>query len=398
MKITAWLNRNIVGFSFASLFADFSQEIIVAVLPTFLMGMVEPDLVPRLVGVIGGLSDSAASFFKLFSGWLSDRWHTRKPFIIFGYILPALFLPLIGVAAFPIEILLYKTLAWSGKGFREPPRDALLSESIEQPVYGRAFGFQRAMDTFGSILGLITLSFLIHYFPIKTIVLSTFIPGILAVLAIVLLVKEPKDKAVGDEKIFGSAQFKQLPRSFIAFVCVMFIFSTAFFNKMLLLLRGQDVLREHFGPLKAAYYIVLLYALFNVVRALSEYSIGYMSDIYGRKYLLAFFGFGLFSCMSFGLTRSTISVPLLIVLFIAAGMSRAAVRALEKSYAADLLPLHVRGTGYGLLQATNGMSYLISSVVVGSLWSYYSFTVAFGYAAAVSFAATVLLILFVPKR
>jgi len=386
-----WLNRNVVAMGVTSLFSDASHEMATSALPTFLTVLVGPALAPQLLGIISGLSDGLASFVKTFSGWFSDKIRKRKPLAVLGYILTGFFVGLIGFATNWIEVLFYRVLAWIGRGTREPPRDAMLADSVDKKFYGHAFGFHRAMDTLGAIIGPLLAFFLLTRIDIRNIFYLSFVPGALAVIAIAFGVKEQKSRI--KKKVQGLFfHLKTLPSNFKLFVLVMLIFGIGNFNRTLLLLRVQEVLTPVNGFLMAGSIAILLYTVRNIAQAIADYTVGAVSDRIGKKILLAFVGFFLFGIMSLGFIYITTNLYYFMILFILSGVSAAAYTALERAYAADLLPSYVRGTGYGVLNTIDGIGDFISSFVVGTIWVLASPNLAFIYGAAVSFVATFLLI------
>ena len=373
-----------------SFFSDTSHEMTTAVLPTFLVGLVGNALAPQILGIISGLSDAAASFVKIFSGWISDKIKKRKGLIVIGYTATGFFAGLTGFATHWIGALFYRTFAWVGRGLREPPRDALIADSVSPAYYGRAFGFHRAMDTLGAIAGPLFVSLALAHFGVKNIFLFSFIPGVLAVITIALLTKEKSDDNKQQSRRFWK-DVTSLPSSFRFFLLVMFIFGIGNFNRTLLLLRAQNVLTPIAGLAIAGGLSVLLYALRNIFQAIADYAVGYLSDFLGRKLLLAFLGFFVFGLMSLGFAFPIPALWFFILLFALSGISAATYTALEKAYAADLLPSHLRGTGYGILQTIDGVGDFISSFTVGFLWSAVSPASGFIYAAVLSVGAAVLL-------
>jgi MFS family permease len=375
-----------------SLFSDASHEMATSALPTFLTVLVGPALAPQLLGIISGLSDGLASFMKIFSGWFSDKIGKRKPLAVLGYVLTGFFVGLIGFATNWIEVLFYRVLAWIGRGTREPPRDAMLADSVDKRFYGHAFGFHRAMDTLGAIIGPLLAFFLLTLVDIRNIFYLSFIPGALAVIAIAFGVKEQKSRI--KKKVQGLFfHLKTLPSNFKLFVFVMFIFGIGNFNRTLLLLRVQEVLTPANGLLIAGSIAVFLYAIRNVAQAIANYTVGSISDKIGKKILLAFVGFFLFGVVSLGFIYTTTNFYYFMILFILSGISAAGYTVLEKAYAADLLPPHIRGTGFGVLNTVDGIGDFISSFVVGTIWVFVSPNLAFVYGAAVSFVAAFLLII-----
>ena len=384
-----WLNRNVAAMGFTSLFSDASHEMTTAALPSFLTELVGATSAPQVLGLITGLSDASSSFIKIFSGWLSDRLRRRKPLIILGYLLTGLFVGIIGFARDWIETFVYRVLAWIGRGTREPPRDALLADSVDKRFYGHAFGFHRAMDTIGAILGPLLAFLLISWLGIRNVFFLSLIPGSLAVLIIAIGVKETIRKLEAQKGLFW--HMKSLPKEFKVFVFIMFVFGIANFNRTLLLLRVQEVLTPVNGIIIAASVSILLYTIRNIAQALADYGIGSLSDKLGRKSLLASFGFFLFGITSLGFVYAT-DIYFFVFLFVLSGISAATYTALEKAYAADLLPSNVRGTGYGVLQTIDGIGDFISSFVVGTIWALISPELSFVYAALLSFASTLLLL------
>jgi len=394
VKTKRWLNRNVAAMGFTSLFSDASHEMATVALPSFLTELVGAINAPMLLGLISGFSDASSSFIKTFSGWLSDRLRKRKPLIVFGYLLTGLFVGIIGFARDWIEVLIYRVLAWVGRGEREPPRDALLADSVDKKFYGHAFGFHRAMDTLGAIVGPLLAFLLLSSLGSRNIFFLSLIPGSIAVLIIAVGVKEEARKLQEQKGIFW--HLKSLPRDFKVFLVIMLMFGLANFNRTLLVLRVQEVLTPVNGTIIATGISILLYMIRNIAQALTDYGIGSISDRIGRKKLLALFGFFLFGVTSFGFVYAA-NIYLFTLLFVLSGMSAATYTALEKAYTADLLPSSVRGTGYGILQTIDGIGDFVSSFVVGTLWVLISPESSFVYATILSFISTLLLVRLMKK-
>jgi len=374
-----------------SFFSDASHEMTTAVLPIFLVNLVGNVLAPQLLGIISGLSDAASSFVKIFSGWISDRVKKRKGLMVAGYAATGFFAGLTGFAANWIGVLFYRTFAWMGRGLREPPRDALIADSVSPAYYGRAFGFHRAMDTLGAIAGPLFVFFALTHVGVKNIFLISFIPGLLAVLVVILLTKESPQEDGKQQSAGFWKDIASLPKSFRFFLLVMFVFGIGNFNRTLLLLRTQNILTPVSGLVIAGSLSILLYAFRNIIQAIADYVIGHLSDFFGRKVLLAVFGFFIFGLMSLGLAFPIPALWFFVLMFALSGISAAAYTALEKAYAADLLPAHLRGTGFGVLQTIDGIGDFASSFMVGFLWSAVSPASGFIYAAILSTGSAVML-------
>jgi MFS family permease len=389
-KKQGWLNRNIAGMGLASFFSDMSHEMTTAVLPTFITGLVGPAVAPQALGIVSGFSDAIASFVKIFSGWVSDKIERRKKIVVWGYAITGFFAGLTGFAANVGQALAFRASAWLGRGLREPPRDALIADSVPPQRYGRAFGFHRAMDTLGAVFGPLLAFSTLHALGVQHIFLLSFVPGFFAVAAILIFVQEkPK---MPERQTFAAlwSDIASLPKEFRYFLLVMFLFGIGNFNRTLLLLRAEEVLEPTTGLLIAGSLSILLYAFRNIVQAIADYAIGRLSDAIGRKIPLAFFGFFLFGVMSAGLISPFANLWFFVLLFALSGVSAASYTALEKAYAADLLPAQLRGTGYGVLQTIDGIGDFVSSFAVGFLWSLLSPAASFTYAALLSFLAATL--------
>lgn len=385
-----WLNKNIMGFGLASFLSDLSHEMTTLIFPLFITNLVGASLAPFYLGLISGFADAGASFMRIFFGYLSDKICRRKPFIAVGYVMSCVFIALTGFAQNIWFVFINRLLAWSGKGMREPARDALIAESTSRVYYGRAFGFHRAMDTLGALLGpLITFALLGHV-NIRSIFFISFIPSFFSVVAILKLTRDkPYDQLIKNEgSIFKI--FRSMPSNFLVFIMILMFFSCGFYHQTMMVLRAQELLGVNHSLLSSS-MVVLLYAFFNTIRAIGEYAVGWLSDQYDRKKLLAFFGMFLFGVSSLLMSLAQ-AKPLLLFIFFLGGLSIGSFSALEKAYAADLLPEEIRGMGYGVLQAVRGVGGFISSFVVGLLWVSFSPTVGFLYAALISFVSVFFLI------
>jgi MFS family permease len=391
----SWLNRNMIGFCSASFFGDWCHEMTTGILPMFVAQLVGPMYAPVALGSIQGVADAAATVTKLLSGWLADRVPYYKPFLIVGYGLAGMFLALIGTAHSIGAVFVYKVGAWFVKGIREPMRDTWIAKIVPPAFYGRAFGLQRAWDTFGALIGPLTVFFLLQKnYALSSIFFIAGLPALFSVLSIVFLTQEKTPQKSSAHSLHFIEQMKALPSEFIYFLWVMFLFGVGNFNIALLIYRVQDLFGQGHSFIAATSQGVLLYAFFNIIRACSEFGMGTLSDYVDRKKLLAIFGFGFFGITALGFMVNTTSLWFWLFFFGCAGLSAGTVKALEKAHAAYILPEEVRGTGMGILQSVDGVGDLISSIVVGILWSTIAPAAGLVYAAVLSFISMALLLKF----
>jgi MFS family permease len=387
-----WI-RKIFGFGLASFFSDFSHEMTLSFIPILVTQFVGQSRAPFFLGLIASLTGIFASFLRIFSGFLADKFYHKKPLIALGYGISALFSTLVGFAHSVAGIVLYRILSFAGSGLREPPRDALIAATIEPADYGKAFGLKNAMDTAGALIGPLVALVCAKLFSIKTIFALSLIPGVLAVIAIILFTEDISTrKTVSKIPPTFWKEITLLPRSFIMFCAIMFIFHLGNFDKLLLLMRTQEIIS--YPKQDLVLLLVFLYALFNFVRASSEFLIGYLSDYLNRIILLALFGCGTFAAVGFLLITPHASLTYCSCVFALAGISSATVLTLTKACAADMLPEDVRGIGYGVFQATEGIAILISNILIGFLWSHFSPLLGFSLPIATSFITLLLLIIF----
>lgn len=381
-----WLSRGVLGIGLASLFSDWGHEAATAVLPAFLASLGAP---PIALGVIEGVSDGLSSFAKLAGGWIADRPAWRKLTAILGYI--ATGLSTFGYAftsTWPF-ILLLRGLGWTGRGIRGPSRDALLADSVESTQHGRTFGFERAMDTLGAVFGPLCASAFVGVLGIRGILRWTVVPGLLAAIAFALLA--PKGKGIVGHPAAGLvASFTKLPKAYGAYLAGVFTHGIGDFAPTLLILRATQILSPQFGTARAASLSVALYTFHNVVNAIASYASGALGDHIPKRGLLAGgYCVGALSYVGFIFLRPSLMV--LAVLFGLAGIHIGIAQSLEKSAAAEILSAPNRGSGFGVLAAVNGVGDLVSSVVVGALWSAVSSVAGFAYAAVFAFIGAILI-------
>jgi len=385
-----WLTRGVLGIGLTSLFSDWSHEAATAILPAFLASLGAP---AAALGIIEGVSDGLSSFAKLAGGFVADHPAWRKPAGILGYLTTAL--TTFGYAfaqSWPV-VLLLRAVGWMGRGSRGPARDTLLAAAVAPGQEGRAFGFERAMDTLGAVLGPLSATVLLGVLGFRGLLRWTLLPGLMAALAFVFLVPAAK-RAEAHEARAAAASFasrvRQLPKEFWHFLAGVFAHGIGDFAPTLLILRANQILTPRFGAGRAAAISVGLYTFHNLVDAAASYPVGAIGDRVGKRQLLALgYAVGVISYVGFIVERPTLTV--LVILFGLAGIHDAFQQSIEKSMAAGLLPQAVRGSGFGVLAATNGVGDLISSVVVGTLWSTVSPVAGFAYAAVFAAIGAVLI-------
>jgi MFS family permease len=385
-----WLNRNIAAMGATSLLSDASHEMATSILAQFLI--IELHGSAEILGLIEGLADFSSSFVKTYSGWLSDKMGKRKPLATLGYALTGTFIPLFAFASNFIHILIFRTIGWIGRGTREPPRDALLTESVKPKNYGHAFGFHRMMDTIGAIIGPSIAFILLPLLGFRNVFLVALVPGVLAVLVFALFIKEKTaSKKPVDKKQKLSTDIKELPAKFKRFLLAVGIFGIGNFANTFLVLRSTEALTPSFGLIVASSISALLYVLLNVGSAVFAYAFGALADKFSKRKLLAL-GYLIFSIYCVGFILFLPTIWTYAVLFLLAGVETGAIDAVERAYAAELLGEHKQGTGFGVLSTINGIGDFTSSVTAGALWTIASPNASFAYGAILAVAAATLLI------
>jgi len=384
-----WLSRTVFGVGLTSLFSDWSHETATAVLPAFL------ELIgagPAWLGAIEGIADGLSSFAKLAAGHYTDRLKHRKPLAVFGYAVTAAATASFALATHAYHVLFARAMAWLGRGVRSPARKALLAADVPASAYGRAFGLERLMDTVGAIAGPLTALALLkltnHNY--RTVFLCTLVPGMIAVAAFWLLVRERRIEA-NKERSFLTG-LRDLPGTFRHFLCGVGIFGAGDFSHTLLILYATRMLAPEQGITRAASLAVGLYTLHNVCYAASAYISGWISDhVPHRKVILAA-GYALAGLTSIFLARSPHRLWFLALVFAFAGIYVGTSEALEDSLAAELIPGEQHGMAFGTLAAVNAVGDLLSSLVVGFLWSAISVGTAFSFSAVLAFLGALVIL------
>ncbi len=388
-----WLTRGVMGIGLASFFSDWGHEAATSILPAFLASLGAPAFA---LGVIEGVSDGFSSFAKLAGGWIADRPKWRKPTGILGYVATGLSTFAYAFAQSWPAVLVMRALGWMGRGSRGPSRDTLLSDAVAPEQQGRAFGFERAMDTLGAVLGPLCATLLIGLIGARGVLKLTIIPGLAAAFAFTLLV--PVAKGVeGHRALSFASSFGQMPKPYWHFLAGVFAHGIGDFAPTLLILRASQILGPRFGVARAATAAVALYTFYNIVNAAASYPAGAVGDRIGKRNLLAL-GYLTGAISYAGFIFEPPTIPILVVLFGLAGIHGAMQASLEKSMAAELLPPKVRGSGFGVLATVNGIGDLVSSIAVGVLWSSVSPNAGFLYAGIFTLAGAVLIYFFVPRE
>jgi MFS family permease len=380
-----WLTPGVLGIGLASLLSDWGHEAATAILPAFLASLGAP---AYALGVIEGVSDGLSTFAKLAGGWIADRPHLRKAASVAGYLDTALSTCAYAFAHSWPAVLVLRALGWMGRG-NGPSRDVLLSSAVVPEQIGRAFGFERAMDSAGAVAGPLCAAALIGALGTRGVLKWTFVPGTLAALAFLFLVPGSEKPTHRAPHGFASSLKKLSPR-FRRFLVGVFAHGAGDFAPTLLILRAAQVLAPRVGTVRAAVLSVGLYTFHNIVNAAVSYPAGALGDRIHKRGILAV-GYAMEALMCAGFIFAPPTLAMLSLLFALAGIHGAIKQSLEKSLAAELLPEETRGSGFGVLAAVNGIGDLVSSVVVGVLWSSVGAAAGFIYAGLLTFSGAALI-------
>jgi MFS family permease len=383
-----WLNRTVLGIGLASLFSDWSHEIATTLLPTFLATM---GVAAAWLGLIEGVSDGLSSFAKMASGYYTDRLRRRKPIAVVGYLVTALGTAAFGLATSAWHVLLARATAWLGRGVRTPVRKALLAGAVTRETYGRAFGFERMMDTLGAVIGPATAFALLQLVnhDYATLFALTLIPGLIAAGLIAVVVRE-KDRSPVPHISFGES-LRALPTRFRRFLVAVGLFGMGDFAHTMLILLATQKLTPVLGVTKAAALAAGLYVLHNVLYAAFSMLAGWLADRFAKGRLLAT-GYFLAAVMALAVILLPANIWTLAAVFAIGGIYVAIEETLEDSFCAELVGEAHHGMAFGTLATVNGVGDFVSSLIVGLLWTGFGTAVAFSYSAVLFLCGGVLVL------
>jgi MFS family permease len=313
-----------------------------------------------IVGLVEGAAETTSSFLKVLSGYWSDRIQKRKPFVLAGYGLSTLTKPLFAFATTWPFVLFVRIIERVGKGIRTAPRDAIIAESIDPSIRGRAYGFHRTMDGIGSVLGAVIAFIFLPLLGYRQIFLVAVIPGIIAV-ACILFLKEKN--TINEKKTSNKPSFKvslkALPFNLKLFILVSTIFAFGQFGYAFLLLRAKGLgLTDQTA--------LLLYVLFYAIYTLCAIPSGILSDKIGRRPVLIT-GYLVFAVTSIGLIFTS-NMYSILLLFVVYGVFYAMIDGVQRAFVVDLSPKDLKATALGAFHSAIGLVALPGGLIVGLIW------------------------------
>jgi len=385
------LNPNIFFLGMVSLLTDVSSEMIFTLVPLFLRNVL--GATTTIVGLIGGLSEGIDAILRIFSGWFSDKIGKRKSLALLGYSISTVAKPFMYLAANWGAVLAIRFSDRVGKGIRTSPRDALVADSVLATERGKGFGLHRAMDTFGAVLGLAIATIIVYLvqggglqLSLKTyqwLVLVGVIPAVLAVLVLLIFVRETRRKPSPDYEgrvtpTGHRGLFKGFDTRFKVFLAIMAVFTLGNSSDFFVILRAQNL-----GS--SVIYIVLMLVLFNITYTITSLPAGMLSDRLGRRRVIIV-GWFIYALVYLGFAVAS-SLWEVWLLFACYGVYYGIVEGVARAFVADLVIEEKRGTAYGLYHGVVGLTLLPASLIAGWLWQALNPAAPFFFGAALAFLA-----------
>jgi sugar phosphate permease len=378
------LSRPVWLLGWVSFFTDSASEMVYPLLPLFLTRVLGASAMS--LGVIEGVAEAANSLLKIVSGWLADRTGAPKRFVLGGYSLSSLVRPLISFVTVWGQVLALRFIDRLGKGIRTSPRDAMLARFAPDRTRGRVYGFHRAMDHAGAVVGPLVATAYLYFHPdaYRSLFTWTLVPGIVVIL---LILRLPDQRLpAGDPRAGGHASQRPVifPRVFLKAMGVITLFSLGNASDAFILLRLSNL-----GV--AAVWIPLLWSGLHVVKMSSSIIGGALSDRFGRRAMIAL-GY-LWYAAIYGAFAWFTSRPAIIAIFLAYGLYFGLTEGVEKAWVVDMAPVDARGRAFGVYNAALGFGGLAASLLFGEIWMRVSPAAAFLTGACLALAASVLLYL-----
>jgi len=381
IKIFSGITRNIFIMGMVSLFTDLSSQMVFPLIPLFLTTVLGCGA--YAVGIVEGAAETTASLLKVVSGYWSDKIRKRKPFVLFGYGMSTITKPLFALANIWTFVLFVRVIERIGKGIRTAPRDALIAESCDESVRGKAYGFHRAADGIGSTLGAVLALLLLPMWGYRNIFLFALVPGIISVFIIFFIQEKNSPAKQETKKVSVKLSLKELPANLRFFIIVSSVFALGHFGYAFLLLRAKNIgLADNTA--------ILLYVVFYIAYSICVIPLGIVSDKVGRKAVLMA-GYVLFCITSLGLLVTS-GLYSIVLFFIIYGICYAMIDGTQRAFVVDLAPQHLRGTALGVFHTAIGLVALPGGYIAGLLWDKVSPEATFGYGLILAIISAVSLV------
>ena len=374
----AWLTPGVKGIGGASLLADIGHEIPTALLPSLLTSTLGAPA--STLGAIEGVSDALAGIARFGGGALSDEPERRRTLAVGGYTATAVLSSAIAPATAVWQIAVLRAGAWTARGIRVPARNALLADVVPAEAYGRAYGFERAMDNLGAILGPLAAIGLVATVGTRWAIGLSVIPGLMATLAVIYAIRHtPKPTPQAKRQLRFHVRHVLSGRLKPLFFGIT-AFEVGNCAATLLILRATQLLQPGHGKDHATTIALALYVCYNAAATVTSLAAGRHSDRNGPTRVLTL-GAASFALSYLGFTHDTGNWVILLPWFVLAGIGIGCVETAEHAAVATHAPSDIRGSAFGLLAATQSFGNLAASLVAGILWTALSPTWAFSYLA-----------------
>jgi MFS family permease len=357
------LNKNIFTLGLTSFFNDFSNEMILAAFPAFFTSVLKSGAAS--LGLVEGIADGAANFLKIYSGNLSDRIKKYKIFILLGYGLATAVRPFYILTNSISTVLGLRVIDRIGKGLREPPRDVIISDSVPREEIGRSFGYHRAMDRAGGILGPLASYLILSRWEggFNIIFITAFALGLISVATIFFVTDIVGAKTEDGSKLLTILTIKSLPKAFHYYLVAIFLLSIGSLPIAVLLLKTTSI-----GLVVAS--IPLFYMVYSISYSGFSYMSGKLSDEKGSTRILKF-GYLALIASYIGIAFAD-SSWLLVFSFVVLGIFSATTDAAQRAHTSKVVDLSKRGTAFGLLNAAIGFGAILSGIGGGYIWQNYN--------------------------
>jgi len=381
------VSKNVFYTGLTSFLTDTSAKMVYSVMPMFLLSI---GASKTSLSLIEGIAESTAALIKSLSGFWSDKIGKNKPFMLIGYGLSAIIMPLYAFVATPIHVLYLRFVERLGKGIRTAPRDSIVAGSVTNGETGKSFGLQKAMDNMGAILGPLIAFGLLMLFPgnFPLIFLVSGIPGLLGILVIIFKIKEAKKQ---QDQLLKKFRFRDFSKKYYLFLGIIFVFTLGNSTDALLLVKANEI------GVKVA-FIPLVYLVTSIVSVLLAIPMGTLSDKIGKEKLLIG-GFLVYALVYFGFGFSS-DFKVIVSLFALYGLYSAMTDGVQKAFISDVVDKNKKGTGLGIYNALLGITLLPASLIAGLLYDHVNSSVPFYFGACTAVLSTILLLIYtrIPEK